>query len=106
MSDKLLSANKAAAEMLGHKNIDEKFGVVYYDYAHKSHNKMHRNPFSIKNPADRDAVEQVLGDKHQISICPNGQGSWFWYNGFTDEHGKDGTRIEAYIAAVLAVEGL
>ena len=65
--------------------------------------------FSLSDPATRDAVVQVLGEKYYISINAardiNGVPCWFWDNGITDAYyGEFEGYEEAVRAAVNSVE--
>ncbi len=96
MSDKLLQANKKAAELLGHK--------LYYVEGQSLMLPVGGGlgtRFSIENPADRDAVVQALLKRDMGFQCVSGgyhfkikNRGWFFV-------GKDYT--DAVIAAVESI---
>lgn len=110
MADKLLAANKIAADMLAIgacpecRGSGEMFGGFGCDQCDGT-----GTAFSIANPADRDAVVQMLGEKFGISleyyISSDGGG---WYASTPNDGRKYCSPYfdsyqEAMIAAVLAV---
>jgi len=60
-------ADLAAAELMGLPNISIDGGAVFFDFAYKSHKKMHRNTFSLANKADRMDFVEWMGKNHGIT---------------------------------------
>ena len=117
--DEQLKAGLIAANALGLKNAAVENGTVFYDFAHESFKKMHRNPFSLSNPSDCQAAVIHLGEKHGLFPMPEltDDGNilwtiaWAWRSQSisTEQVGiietiREETYQEAVAAAYLALE--